>query len=73
MVSVTLTAGTTLLAYTDGLVERRGHSVSSGIDRLRTSARSDESLDRMLDKVLSDLIPSGPSDDVALLGMRWQS
>jgi serine phosphatase RsbU (regulator of sigma subunit)/type II secretory pathway pseudopilin PulG len=73
MVTVVLTPGTTLLAYTDGLVERRGHSISSGIDRLRASAQSDESLDRMLDKVLSDLIPSGPSDDVALLGMRWQS
>jgi serine phosphatase RsbU (regulator of sigma subunit) len=73
MVSVALAVGTTLLMYTDGLVERRGHSISSGIDRLRASARSDESLDRMLDKVLSDLIPSGPSDDVALLGLRWQS
>jgi serine phosphatase RsbU (regulator of sigma subunit) len=73
MVSVAMSPGTTLLAYTDGLVERRGHSISSGIDRLREAARSDESLDRMLDKVLSDLIPSGPSDDVALLGMRWKS
>jgi serine phosphatase RsbU (regulator of sigma subunit) len=72
-VSITIPAGATLIAYTDGLVERRGQSISSGIDRLRTAARFDESLDRMLDKVLSDLIPSGPSDDVALLGMRWQS
>ena len=52
-------------------IERRGEPVSLGQARLLAAVRADGSLDQMLDSVLAELIPSGPSDDVALLGMRW--
>ena len=64
--------GATLLAYTDGLIERRGEPISSGAARLRQAAATGGQLDQMLERVLTQLLPEGRSeDDVALLGMTW--
>jgi serine phosphatase RsbU (regulator of sigma subunit) len=66
-----LPEGSTLLLYTDGLVERRGESLDHGLTRLRqrASALSDQSLDDMCDELLSGLA-AGSRDDVALLALR---
>ena len=56
-----LTPRTTLLAYTDGLVERRGASIDDGIDLLRTLLSENaerpaaSACDAVLNSVLSDL------------------
>jgi hypothetical protein len=64
--------GCTLLAYTDGLVERRGRSLDVGLDELRRSAiGNDRSLERILSDVVDDLTPGGSDDDIAILGIRW--
>jgi hypothetical protein len=71
-ISVKVPPGATLLAYTDGLIERPAETISSGTDRLRRAAATGGQLDQMLERVLNELVPDGRSeDDVALLGMRW--
>ena len=70
--AVSVPAGGTLLAYTDGLIERRGEPISSGTDRLRRAAATGGQLDQMLEHVLDELVPQGRSeDDIALLGIKW--
>ncbi len=69
----TLPANGAVLAYTDGLVERRGVSIDDGIDRLAELLRdgSDlaaaEAADRLLDYLV---IPLSATDDIALLLVR---
>jgi anti-sigma regulatory factor (Ser/Thr protein kinase) len=57
----------TVVLYTDGLIERRGHDIDEGIDLLATvfGDGADSSVDRTLDLVIGRLGPA--SDDVALL------
>jgi serine phosphatase RsbU (regulator of sigma subunit)/DNA-binding response OmpR family regulator/anti-sigma regulatory factor (Ser/Thr protein kinase) len=67
-----LPAGSTVLLYTDGLVERRGEPIDAGLARLRESLReAPEDLERLC----SHLLARAPSaavtlDDVALLAVR---
>lgn len=70
---VTMPARSTLLLYTDGLVERRHASLDTGIMRAADVVRDGRStdLDRMADDLMSGLEPSGGyQDDVALLLYR---
>lgn len=69
----TLPANGAVLAYTDGLVERRGVSIDDGIDRLAELLRDGselpaaEAADRLLDYLV---IPLSATDDIALLLVR---
>ena len=61
-----------LLAFTDGLVERRGEGIDTGLAQLRDAAiRGGNPLARLLADVVSQLTPEGSDDDIAILGMRW--
>ena len=65
--------GSTLLLYTDGLVERRRESIQRGLDRLLVEAvrHEDSDVDGLCDALLSSLIESDHvADDIALLAMR---
>jgi serine phosphatase RsbU (regulator of sigma subunit)/anti-sigma regulatory factor (Ser/Thr protein kinase) len=65
--------GSTLLLYTDGLVERRRESIQRGLDRLRDEAsRQDGSdLDGLCDHLVSSLVSGDHvADDIALVAMR---
>jgi serine/threonine-protein kinase RsbW len=68
-----LSAGSTLLLYTDGLVERRGHSAESGLDRLlvEADARRRDDLARFADGILRGLHDPERRDDVCLLALRF--
>ena len=69
---VALPLGSTVLLYTDGLVERRGRSLDEGIAEL-TAALADASgraLDDLCDTALRRLLPDEPEDDVALVAVR---
>ncbi len=71
--STTFTAppGATLLAYTDGLVERRGESIDVGLERLRAQFNSNHvPLEQLLTRVLAELRHDAP-DDTAIAGIRW--
>ncbi len=64
--------GSTLLLYTDGLVERREVPLSDSLERLAEEAGDgDQDLDALCERVLRDVLGSrDPVDDVALLAVR---
>ncbi len=71
--SVTLPPGSTLMLYTDGLVERRDVALDDGIARLgATVARGlNLTVDEVADAVLSELAPpAGYDDDIAIVVYR---
>lgn len=71
-VTIRLPARGTLLAFTDGLVERRGESLDDGLDRLcATVAQHDGDLDGLLSRLVEALTPDRSEDDAAILGLRW--
>ncbi|CAM5485881.1 hypothetical protein GCM10010261_49740 [Streptomyces pilosus] len=65
-----LEPGSTLLLYTDGLVETPGSDLDTGLDRLRRHALAlaHEPLDTLCGAVLAH-VPPGSTDDVALLAL----
>jgi serine phosphatase RsbU (regulator of sigma subunit)/PAS domain-containing protein len=69
---VDLPPGTTVLLYTDGLVERRGSSLDEGMARLAGHLRelAGAPLDRLCDAVLERMLDGTPQDDVALVAVR---
>jgi len=76
-VTVRVPRRATLLAYTDGLVERRGESLDVGLRQLHSSALgSSGQLEDVLSTVVAELAPSDSGcfdDDTAILGVRWQN
>jgi hypothetical protein len=71
---VRVAPNSTVLAFTDGLVERRGESLDVGLQRLRAHVRDDgSSLEAMLARLVSELRTDGVADDSAIAGVRWMS
>jgi serine phosphatase RsbU (regulator of sigma subunit) len=69
---VSLPAAGTLYLYTDGVIERRGEDLADGRARLAGAATGTPgALDDNLTSVLAEAIPSGATDDAALLAIRW--
>ncbi|MGW7820053.1 SpoIIE family protein phosphatase [Streptomyces puniciscabiei] len=66
-----LPPGCTLLLYTDGLIERPGHTLDDGLNRLRqhAAALAHRPLPSFTDQLLHRVHPPG-HDDVALLALR---
>lgn len=61
----------TLMFYTDGLVERRGDSLLSGIDRLCDLVQDAQSPEEACLIAVDGLVPpEGPPDDVAVLALQ---
>ncbi|MFD3629382.1 PP2C family protein-serine/threonine phosphatase [Streptomyces sp. NPDC058698] len=67
----TLPARSTVLMYTDGLIERRGEDLSHGMTRLRqhAAALAREDLDMFCDEILAGMA-TDHTDDIALLVAR---
>jgi serine phosphatase RsbU (regulator of sigma subunit)/anti-sigma regulatory factor (Ser/Thr protein kinase) len=68
----TVEPGSTVLLYTDGLVEKRGEPLDVGLERLREVAAGApvEPLDKLCALVLGAMVKEAPGDDVALLAVR---
>ncbi len=63
--------GAVLALYTDGLIERRGEDITTGIDRLTEILRRPYgSLEDICDGVLAAMVPDREPDDVAVLMAR---
>ena len=69
---VDVPAGSTVLLYTDGLIERRGSSIDEGIDRLVLHLRelAGAPLDECCDALLDRMVQGTPQDDVAIVAVR---
>jgi serine phosphatase RsbU (regulator of sigma subunit) len=67
-----LEAGTTVLLYTDGLIERRDADIDAGLDRLRAALAqlAELPLPQLCDQLLERLVQGRPADDVALVAIR---
>ncbi len=71
-ITVEVPQGASMLAYTDGLIERRGESLDTGLDRLRAAAvAGEDSPEALLNAVVSSVADEAVVDDVALLAVRW--
>ncbi|MFH8935384.1 SpoIIE family protein phosphatase [Streptomyces griseosporeus] len=70
--SVVLPPGSTLVLYTDGLIEEPGHTVDDGLQRLRrhAAALAHRPLASFTDQLLRRVRPAANDDDVALLALR---
>ncbi len=68
-----LPAGSLLLLYTDGLIERPGETLDQGFERLQAAAayRAELSVGEFCDELLDRMAPPGGyTDDVVLLALR---
>jgi len=64
----------TLVAFTDGLVERRGEILDIGLARLRDTATSQRlTLEDLVAKLARDLTSEHHRDDTAIVGIQWQN
>ncbi len=70
---VSVAPQTTLIAFTDGLVERRGEILDTGLARLRDIAGAHLALEDLLASLARDLTSEDHHDDTAIVGIRWQS
>ncbi|MEV0368804.1 SpoIIE family protein phosphatase [Streptomyces sp. NPDC050636] len=68
---IDLPDGATLVLYTDGLIEARGHDINEGLNALRSElGQVSDSLEAAADHILARLVPSSPADDTVLLLAR---
>ncbi len=70
--SVEVDADSTVVLYTDGLIERPGENIDLGLERLAKLVNGERGDPNALcDLLLRSLVPDGaPADDVALLALR---
>jgi anti-sigma regulatory factor (Ser/Thr protein kinase) len=69
--SFRLVPGSTLLLFTDGLVEKRGVSIQEGLERLETlAADCDQHIEAFCEMLLDSMVKGVISDDIALLAIR---
>ncbi len=71
-VTITLPPSGTLIAFTDGAIERKGEDIDVGLERLRVAAIGpDEPVGASLDRLLAAVVPDAADDDVVIVGLRW--
>ncbi|HZV26499.1 MAG TPA: SpoIIE family protein phosphatase, partial [Acidothermaceae bacterium] len=70
--TVAMAPGSTLLAFTDGLIERRGEDIDRGFERLADAATEfGPTLDGVLSRLLTTVAEDTARDDIAILAFRW--
>lgn len=69
---IQLDAGDTLIMYTDGLIERRGQSLTAGLEGLRRAAETPwTTLEGLRQQVFGVEVPAaGLSDDLAIISVK---
>lgn len=66
----TLPAGSTLLLYTDGLIEDRATDIAAGMADLAERIDASLPLGAMCEAIIAAMVPEGRDDDVAVLAAR---
>ena len=70
--TVKLASGSALVAFTDGLVERRGENIDIGLKRLLHVASARVStIEDLLNRLTAPVVTAGAEDDIAVLAFRW--
>jgi serine phosphatase RsbU (regulator of sigma subunit) len=70
--TVSVPPNATLVAFTDGLVERRRELLDVGLARLRDAAIGQQlALEDLLAKLARDLASEDQHDDTAIVGIQW--
>ncbi len=70
--TVPFTAGSTLVAYTDGLIEQRGQTIDVGFERLaEAAAEGPASPDDLIAYLVTTLTSSDQEDDIAVIAVRF--
>lgn len=71
--TIPIAPNSTLIAYTDGLIERRSEGIDAGMERLRKAASQDApSADDLVANIVSHVLAGRVSDDdTAILAIRW--
>ena len=72
-VPISVPRHSTLIAFTDGLVERRKESLDTGLKRLAGAALANRgsSLNDMVSQIVIELEGNVSEDDIAILAVRW--
>jgi GAF domain-containing protein/anti-sigma regulatory factor (Ser/Thr protein kinase) len=67
-----LVPGSTVILFTDGVVEVRGEALDEGLERLRRLAeREHANVETLCDAIIEEMVADGrPADDVAILAVR---
>ena len=71
--TATLAPHSTILVYTDGLIEARGESIDDGLARVTAvlAQSGDDPIDGLVDRVLAAVLAGRtPEDDIALVALR---
>jgi serine phosphatase RsbU (regulator of sigma subunit) len=67
-----LTGGSTLILYTDGLIERRTEDIDTGMRRLAdvVGPIAADPVEALVDQVLTSMRDEDAADDIAVLALR---
>jgi GAF domain-containing protein/anti-sigma regulatory factor (Ser/Thr protein kinase) len=68
--TISFPAGTGLVLYTDGLVERRDAPLDVGMEGLRAISAASRDVEQLCTDALARLMPTAPADDVAVVAAR---
>jgi PAS domain S-box-containing protein len=69
--TVELEPGSTIVLYTDGLVEERGVSIDAGLDALRRAAEHQGDPEELCDHLVDSMLAIHPAnDDIAVLALQ---
>jgi PAS domain S-box-containing protein len=75
--SITLMPGSTIVMYSDGLIERRGESLALGLERLSNAASRHASIvdiDSFASLLVAELTADAiVQDDIVVVCIRWQT
>ena len=69
--SISFAPGSTIVAYTDGLVERRGEAIDRSLERLAdAAAQSPPHPEQLIEHLLTALVGTHHEDDIAVIAVR---
>ncbi len=70
--TIPLASGSIVVAFTDGLIERRSESIDAGLERLSGAVTTTApTLDDLVSELTSTMASDGLDDDIAVLAFRW--